>query len=602
MNKIRIILVDSGVRKDHPAFMGDSLKGFTYLGSGVIEKDFSDQFGHGTAVYGIVRRALKWAEIWNIRLPNIEEGIEEELLCDVLNYIANNVEADLINLSLGVSFCENRSRLLQACIQLKEKGIVIISAFDNAGAISYPAAFQGILGVTSGDRCHRPDDFEYQWDYAVNLAAKGSVQRLAWLKPDYILLGGNSFACAHATVRAAQYMSEGNRSWETVLKRFREDSIVQRPGMGSFRQPDTVFPIEKAVLFPFGKEMHSLLRFHDLLKFQILDIYDTKYSAKVGADVKFLMKDENVPSHIIRNIEKIEWDSFDTIIIGHLGEFSKLFRSEEAYQWLLEEAIHRGKQVVAFDDMTGKLVQGTEKQVYFPRVDQSYVPPNRFGKLYRLSKPIVGVFGTSSSQGKFTLQLSLRRELLRRGYRVGQLGTEPSALLYGLDEVYPMGYNSSVHITGYDAIRYLNDRMNHLCEKEYDIIIVGAQSGTVPYDVGNIEQFTVQQGEFLMGTLPDAVVLCMNPYDEWEYVQRSIHFIESVVECKVIALILYPLDLREEWSGGYGGKIPVQEDKVSALKDQCYEYCGCPLYLLGDNQELKNLTDQVLQYFEEQPI
>lgn len=31
-----------------------------------------------------------------------------------------------------------------------------------------------------------------------------------------------------------------------------------------------------------------------------------------------------------------------------------------------------------------------------------------FGKLYKFSKPVVGVFGTSSKQGKFTLQLYMR--------------------------------------------------------------------------------------------------------------------------------------------------------------------------------------------------
>ena len=59
------------------------------------------------------------------------------------------------------------------------------------------------------------------------------------------------------------------------------------------------------------------------------------------------------------------------------------------------------------------------------------------------------------------------------------IGTEPSALLYGMDYVFPIGYNSSVYISGFDVIRYLNYIINILCEKGNDLILVGSQSGTV---------------------------------------------------------------------------------------------------------------------------
>ena len=37
------------------------------------------------------------------------------------------------------------------------------------------------------------------------------------------------------------------------------------------------------------------------------------------------------------------------------------------------------------------------------------------------NKPTVCVVGTSSSQGKFTLQLKIREKLLGIGYKVGQI-------------------------------------------------------------------------------------------------------------------------------------------------------------------------------------
>lgn len=51
--------------------------------------------------------------------------------------------------------------------------------------------------------------------------------------------------------------------------------------------------------------------------------------------------------------------------------------------------------------------------------------------LYRISTPVLAVCGTSSKQGKFTLQLELRKRFCEMGYKVGQIGTEPNSLLLG---------------------------------------------------------------------------------------------------------------------------------------------------------------------------
>ena len=142
--------------------------------------------------------------------------------------------------------------------------------------------------------------------------------------------------------------------------------------------------------------------------------------------------------------------------------------------------------------------------------------------------------------GKFTLQLKLREMFLSNGYNIGQLGTEPNSLLFGFDTVFPMGYNSSVKIKDEDCVNYLNNEINRMCEAEKDIIIVGSQSGTVTYDTGNLSQYNISQYNFLIGTQPDVVILCVNPYDEPDLIKRTIKFIESSVnKCKVIALVVF---------------------------------------------------------------
>jgi uncharacterized NAD-dependent epimerase/dehydratase family protein len=139
--------------------------------------------------------------------------------------------------------------------------------------------------------------------------------------------------------------------------------------------------------------------------------------------------------------------------------------------------------------------------------------------------------------------------------------------------------------------------MNNLCERQSDIIIAGSQSGTVPYDTGNMAQYMLHQYEFLLGTQPDAVVLCINPFDEAEYISRTIKFVESAVDCTVIALVVFPMDIKADWTGIYGQKTPLTDEKYTTLKGELHKLFGIPVYKLGFTDDLEQLVNQIIEFF-----
>ena len=594
MCKIKVAIIDSGVKKEHPKFFNDSFIGFGYE-NGCITDDYTDTNGHGTAIYNIVRN-INNVEIINIKVGDIGNGVPDTEIIGILNYIYEKIDVDVINLSLGLSICENLQELYEICDKLCSKGIILVSAFDNAGSISYPAAFDNVIGVTSGGNCRKIDDFEYINDKVINVAAYGNIQRLAWISPDYLLLGGNSFACAHVTVQIAKYMLDGTKDRDALLVKLKNSSICHYDINTHYEERKLPYKIKNAVLFPFSKEMHSLVRYADMLEFQISAIYDSKYSATVGASTTHLLNDKTVKQLTIQNVNNINWDEFDTIILGHLDELSALINKTELKKNLIYEALAHGKNIYSFDNISEFVTEENKAHIYFPAVDKLDIPPFRFGKLYRISKPVLGVFGTSSKQGKFTLQLQLRRLLEQKGYQVGQIGTEPTALLYGMDYVYPMGYNNSVYIKEFDAVRYLNYIMNEICVRNKDIIIVGSQSGTVPYDTGNISLFNIPQYNFLMGTQPDNVILCVNPYDDIEYINRTIKFIESSIDGKVIAIVIFPLGLKNDWTGIYGKKERLNNSDIEKLKERYLFNFKIPSYELGD-EEIKKLVEYIIEIY-----
>lgn len=588
MKKIKIAIIDSGVRVDHPTLKKSSP--YIIRKSGL--KEGEGRCGHGTAVYNIIRKTEKYADIINFQITDRNEEIDDEALLTCLRSIREEYDVDIINLSLGLSVCNDIAQLHQLCDELSLKGVIIVSAFDNIGSISYPAAFKNVIGVTSLESCRKVGDFVFFDDDIVNIGANGNLQRLAWDTPEYIVSSGNSFACAHVTVQVAHFMFEGAIGFTEIMNKFRQIALHAVLCNNSHFQKNSLFKIERAAIFPFNKEMHSIVRFYDLLSFEITGVYDIRESAHIGSNTAHIMK-ADVKSFSIRSVEDIDWESFDTIIIGNIPSYNAdiLFKSRED---IVNTAISLRKKIFSFDDIRG---QYNYEWLYCPSVDHFDVPPERLGKLYRITKPVIGIYGTSSCQGKFTLQLDLRKIFLEYGYKVGQIGTEPSSQLFRMDYVYPMGFNSSIYIDGHDSVAYINHCINKLCQSDCDVIITGSQASVLPVDIGNRGMFPLKQYSFLMGSQPDCMILCINPYDDLEYIHRTISFLEASVDGKVVSICIFPMKYKEDWSGIYSRKVLLQEEEIEYLKLSLAEEFLISVYQLGKKEDTLALFNEICSFF-----
>ena len=578
---MNIAIIDSGT-KDYE----NITKGYNFRVKGdneiIIENNFHDTYGHGTAVYSIIKKNNEECNYYIFKVIDQNDTIDEKIICTALEYIFNNLDIDIINMSLGtVSLSDDR--MYNICKRLYDKGVILVSAFDNEGAISYPAAFDCVIGVDGSDLCRKVDDFIFYEDKILNVAAKGGMQRVKWCEPDNIIVKGSSFACAHATNKIVNIYKNGIKSFEEILEYFKSIAI-QIIAYEEKEEKVFEYKIDRAVIFPFNKEMHNFVRYPELLDFKVMEVYDTKYSSNVGRKTTDVMIDKSVKEYCIKNIDDIKWDLFDTLVIGHTEKLLSYIGKENIVDSLIKEAINRGKNIYSFDRIDK--AEYKNDNIYFPAVIDKYLPPLREGKLFYINKPVLGIFGTSSKQGKFTLQLELRKRLIDEGYQVGQLGTEPNALLFGLDCVYPVGYNRMVCLDEEEQIRYLNYKMNEIADGN-DLIIVGSQSGTVPYEYKNTSYYTYEQVNFLMATNPDAVVLCINYYDEINYIRRSINVIEQLGECKVLGLVVFPMIPEQTWKGMYGKRRKIRGTEAEEIN----------AYILGDSNDMKELMNKIIGFF-----
>ena len=213
---MKIAILDSGVDLNHPTFDKKGIKIYSAdINNHKLLETTNEkpEFGHGTAIYGIISSTVQNVEIVNIRISGIENGIKSEVLCETLELVWKEEKPDIFNLSLGIVNCDDTARLKKICDEIVNGGSIIVSAFDNAGAYSYPAMLENVIGVKSSEKCHNIHEIECYDDNIVNVGAYGALQRVAWCNPSYMICGGNSIACAHVTAEIANWIEKGGNNF-----------------------------------------------------------------------------------------------------------------------------------------------------------------------------------------------------------------------------------------------------------------------------------------------------------------------------------------------------------------------------------------------------
>jgi len=156
-----------------------------------------------------------------------------------------------------------------------------------------------------------------------------------------IVGSGNSYACAHITGILSEHLQNFSINARLLLERLSSGVIhIDNHCFDAKWKHSPISEYKKAVLFPFNKEMHSIIRFQDLLSFEIIDVYDLRYSARVGSSTNDILHIDEYRDFIIRNIAEIDWDSFDTFILGHTGELAHITNKPNLAKELIQKVMY----------------------------------------------------------------------------------------------------------------------------------------------------------------------------------------------------------------------------------------------------------------------
>jgi uncharacterized NAD-dependent epimerase/dehydratase family protein len=636
-SKIRVAVVDTGMDPDHPD-LAPVIGGARFFEQdGEVRRDEAhrDHAGHGTAVAGIVSRGLQGRiELLAVKVVESERGSSARALAEAIGFAAAS-GARVINVSLGVEAygAESAARIEDACRRAIAAGAVVVAAAGPPGTLPLPAALPEVIAVgvafCPSDVIHAADEGH------VAFLARGDLQRVAWLGGDHRLAQGDSFAAAHVSRLACRILlrdpaldAAGVRAALSAATAHTDaaERARFRDRLAAFyrrRTPARAAFIRRAAIYPFNKEIHALIRFRDLLPFTIAAVADPPGMRRAGRDASEILGE--APSGlVIRPDLEGALDEADTLILGHVEDLGA--RHDPARRALL-----RGKHVFSLSRLDRPDLQALAAErglaLADPTVTRAEVAEvlqgaateraidPRLGRRARLDAaavplrhecPVVGVFGTSRSQGKLSVQLALRRALAVRGHRVGQLATEPTGALLGASATLPLGHERGERLgleTDARLARLLLAAVKN--EERPDLVIVGGQSSVVSAsrEIDRLGLGSLSTLAFATAVEPDAHVLVCNVFDTARHIRRCIEALESVAGGTVIALALNDQVWEDHAYRGTMrrrlGRLP--PDALAASARARAEEIGLPCHPVLGVEGASALATTVVRFFSAEP-
>ncbi|SVD63858.1 uncharacterized protein METZ01_LOCUS416712, partial [marine metagenome] len=193
--------------------------------------------GHGTAIASLIAGTVEGeeglapaAEILSIRVLDGEGGGDSFTVARGIVEAAER-GAKVINLSLG---SDTSSHVLENAVKYaQEKGAVVVAAVGNDGTrgVSFPARYEGVVGVTSVDAKGRQSAFA-NYGEEVDLAAPGIGVYAAWSDDQTVSFSGTSSSTAFVTGALAAEISRNPsmKSDQVADMLYRYANEAEKPG------------------------------------------------------------------------------------------------------------------------------------------------------------------------------------------------------------------------------------------------------------------------------------------------------------------------------------------------------------------------------------
>ena len=343
LSKIAIAVIDTGISDDYSQIISEKyevIKEKTGTYSAILNSG-SDCCGHGTEIINIINKTAEEddrIDIISVKICDTKDAVDSKALTFALNYIFNNLNVNIINIGIGVTNIEDYEEMKSVCRKLKEKGVTIVSAFDDNGAISYPAAFYDVIGIDSYKE-HSNSGITGVFNSIINVIFPTNYYSEYKCKSEEIHIKGNSYVSAYFSSAYARYiLGYENVTAEEYINRISSKTIkycIPKP----FAKPN--YSINRAIVFPFNNDALTLFSMKDILSFELVGAYDNKLSDNIG---------KNIGEISVKAFEDIDWDGFDTLILS-CGNDVKASISNDLIEIIEDKCLNNNINIYAYENI-----------------------------------------------------------------------------------------------------------------------------------------------------------------------------------------------------------------------------------------------------------
>ncbi|PLX92744.1 MAG: serine protease [Desulfuromonas sp.] len=201
---VQVAVIDSGIDPHHPDLSGKVVRSCVVSkedGAVVCREidplESTDDFGHGTAVGGIITALAPAAELVTVRVLNEYNACSGEILIAGIRWaLEQNIK--LINMSLATLKEKFFPELFYLCEQAYQQDAILVVSRRNLGDMGCPAMFSSVISVERGEIAE-PYGLHYKTGNLIECDAFGTRVRTLAPGGGYVEQTGTSFAAPHVT-------------------------------------------------------------------------------------------------------------------------------------------------------------------------------------------------------------------------------------------------------------------------------------------------------------------------------------------------------------------------------------------------------------------
>ena len=209
---VRVAVIDSGIEVTHPRLAGVTLADDVSIVSDGLRLSTQpnagrDDYGHGTAVAGIIHEVAPDAELGSFHTLDAQLDARSAAIREAVRQ-ALDKGYHIINCSFGCGVLDQVLDYKEWVDEAYLKGVHIVAACSNrdCGTPEWPAYFSSVITVNMA-RTPESGQFWYRHGEMVEFAARGVDVDVAWCGGRTKTVTGSSFAAPRVAGMLARMLS-----------------------------------------------------------------------------------------------------------------------------------------------------------------------------------------------------------------------------------------------------------------------------------------------------------------------------------------------------------------------------------------------------------